>query len=149
MMKLEKGLSAALNAKIIGSGTEPMILAHGYGGDQSIWDKILPFLTQHYKILLFDWPFSGSVKDSTLFDPVKYSSYEAFANDLITILDENSLKSAVFIGHSMSGMIGCIASTKRPELFNRLILVGASPGYFFNRNKTEKFTSIISLLLAS
>ncbi|XP_044464793.1 strigolactone esterase D14-like [Mangifera indica] len=123
----EQGLSAALNAKIIGAGTEPMVLAHGFGVDQSIWDKITPFLAQHYKIMVFDWPFSGSVQDTNLYDPVKYSSYDAFANDLITLLDENCLKSSVFIGHSMSGMIGCIASTKRPDLFKRLILIGTSP----------------------
>lgn len=134
----EQGLSAALNAKIIGAGTEPMVLAHGFGVDQSIWDKITPFLAQHYKIMVFDWPFSGSVQDTNLYDPVKYSSYDAFANDLITLLDENCLKSSVFIGHSMSGMIGCIASTKRPDLFKRLILIGTSPRYFFNLDIAEK-----------
>ncbi|KAI7987067.1 Strigolactone esterase D14 [Camellia lanceoleosa] len=40
-----------------------------------------------------------------------------------------NLKSSVFVGHSMSGIIGCIASIKRPELFKRLILVAASPRY--------------------
>lgn len=122
-------LSTAMNVSIIGSGSEVMVLAHGFGGDQSIWDKIIPFFSQHYKLFLFDWSFSGAVKDPDLFDPAKYSSYEAFANDLITLLDENDVKSSVFVGHSMSGMIGCIASVKKPELFKRLVLVGASPRY--------------------
>lgn len=126
---LEKGLSGAMNAGIIGSGCETIILAHGYGGDQSLWDKTLPYLTKHYRVLVFDWCFSGAIKDPNLFDPVKYSSYDAFANDLIALMDEMGLKSSVFVGHSMSGMIGCIASTKRPELFKRLVLVGASPRY--------------------
>ncbi|KAL5768896.1 hypothetical protein ACOSP7_015442 [Xanthoceras sorbifolium] len=129
MVMPEQGLSAAMNASTIGSGSEAMVLAHGYGGDQSVWNKIIPFLAQHYKVLVFDWPFSGAVKDPNLFDPVKHSSYEAFANDLITLLDENDVKSSVFVGHSMSGMIGCLASVKRPELFKRLILVAASPRY--------------------
>lgn len=125
----ERSLSTALNTKIIGSGSEGIVLAHGYGGDQSVWDKILPYLAQHYSVLVFDWNFSGAVEDTNRYDPVKYSSYDAFANDLIALLEEMNLRSSVFVGHSMSGMIGCIASIKRPELFKRLILIGASPRY--------------------
>ncbi|KAF8389012.1 hypothetical protein HHK36_025697 [Tetracentron sinense] len=118
-----------MNARIIGSGDEWLILAHGYGGDQSVWDKILPYLTRRYRVLVFDWNFSGAVKDPNLFDPIKYSSFHAFSNDLIELMDENKLRSSVFVGHSFSGMVGCIASTKRPDLFKRLILIGASPRY--------------------
>ncbi|XP_009336865.3 probable strigolactone esterase DAD2 [Pyrus x bretschneideri] len=134
-MVLEKTLSTAMNAKIVGSGGEAVVLAYGYGGDQSVWDKILPYLSQHYRVLVFDWPFSGAVNNKDgdnlkLFDPAgKYSSYDAFALDLIALLDEFNLKSTVFVGHSMSGMIGCIASVKRPDLFKSLILIGASPRY--------------------
>jgi pimeloyl-ACP methyl ester carboxylesterase len=78
---------------------------------------------------MFDWPFSGYVKDENLYDPLKYSSLEAFADDLITLLDQMELKVVTFVGHSMSGMIGCLASIKRPQLFKRLILLGASPRY--------------------
>lgn len=129
MVMLENSLSAAMNAKILGLGEKTLILAHGYGGDQSIWDKILPHLTQHYKVVVFDWIFSGASSDPNRFDAVNYSSFEAFSDDLISLVDEMNLKQFIFVGHSMSGMIGCIASIKRPELFERLILVGASPRY--------------------
>lgn len=147
-MVLEKGsISAAMNARIVGcSGSgQSMILAHGFGGDQSVWDKIEPILAQHYKVLVFDWTFSGAVtvKDPALFDPVKYSSYDAFADDLIALLDELSFKSSVFVGHSMSAMIGCIASIKRPDLFNRLILIGASPRYINTEDYEGGFESRI------
>ncbi|XP_041004878.1 strigolactone esterase D14-like [Juglans microcarpa x Juglans regia] len=128
MVLLENGIfSTAMNSKIIGSGSEVIVLAHGYGGDQSVWDKILPSLAQHCRVLVFDWTFSGAVEDPNLYDPVKYSSYDAFADDLISLLVEMNLQSSVFIGHSMSGLIGCIASIKRPELFKRLVLIGSSP----------------------
>ena len=129
MVTPEKRLRTALNAKTIGSGTETIVLAHGFGTDQSIWDKILPCLAENYRIVLFDWPFSGAVKDHSLYDPVKYSSYEAFAHDLITLMDELELKATNIVGHSMSAMISCIASIQRPDLFKRLILVAASPRY--------------------
>ncbi|KAL3745030.1 hypothetical protein ACJRO7_014183 [Eucalyptus globulus] len=130
MAMLEKGLSTPLNAKLTGSGTETVVLAHGFGGDQTVWDKILPHLSQHFRVLTFDWGFSGAVNEQEgLFDPVKHSSYEGFACDLISLLDELDLKSTVFVGHSMSGIIGCVASVKRPDLFKRLILLAASPRY--------------------
>ncbi|XVF49231.1 hypothetical protein PTKIN_Ptkin03bG0251900 [Pterospermum kingtungense] len=130
MSTQERSLQAAMNTRIIGSGRETMVLAHGFGADQSVWDKILPCLTQHYQVVVFDWTFAGTVKDPNyLFDPLKYTSYDAFADDLIALMDELGLKSSVFVGHSLSGMIGCVASTKRPQLFSRLILVGASPRY--------------------
>ncbi|KAI3923695.1 hypothetical protein MKW98_011325 [Papaver atlanticum] len=122
--------SAAMNARIIGSGEDTIIFAHGFGTDQSIWDKTIPFFTKRYRVLLFDWCFSGSIQEPNhLFDPVKHSSFDGFANDLIDLLDEIGLKSSVFVGHSMSGMIGCLASIRRPDLFKRLILLGASPRY--------------------
>ncbi|KAL4328765.1 putative strigolactone esterase [Arachis hypogaea] len=120
-------LSALLKTRIEGSGSETIVFCHGYGTDQSIWDKVVPILAQNYRVVVFDWPFAGTVKDQKLYDPLKYSSLEAFADDLITLLTEIGIKSATFVGHSMSGMIGCIASLKRPDLFKRLVLVCASP----------------------
>ncbi|KAK8595635.1 hypothetical protein V6N13_000336 [Hibiscus sabdariffa] len=129
MVALETSPRAAMNARILGSGSETMVLAHGFGGDQSVWNKLLPCLTQHYQVVVFDWTFSGAVQDPNLFDPTKYTSYDAFADDLIALMDELHLKPSVFVGHSMSAMIGCVASIKRSQLFTRLVLVSGSPRY--------------------
>lgn len=138
-MVMHKSLSTAMNARMIGSGKDTIILAHGYGGDHSVWDKVLPSLVQRFQVLVFDWSFSGAVinndnnnnKDSTnnnqLFDAAKYTCYDAFADDLIALMEEMNLKSSVFVGHSMSGMIGCIASVKRSDLFKRIVMVSSSP----------------------
>lgn len=126
-MVMHKSLSAAMNARILGSGKDTIILAHGYGGDQSFWDKILPSLATRFQVLVFDWSFSGAALNHQAFDAAKYSSYDAFADDLISLLEEINFKSSVFLGHSMSGIIGCVASLKRPDLFKRLLLVSSSP----------------------
>jgi sigma-B regulation protein RsbQ len=39
------------------------------------------------------------------------------------------LPPVVFVGHSVSSMIGVLAATQRPDLFERLVLVGPSPRY--------------------
>lgn len=136
-----------MNGRIIGSGKETIILAHGYGGDQSVWDKILPKLCESYKIVLFDWCFSGANLLKHHFDAEKYSSYEPFADDLIALVDEMKLESFIFVGHSMSGIIGCIASIKRPTLFKRLILVSSSPRLYFFSLLTKLFCTLISYSL--
>ncbi|CAI9100288.1 OLC1v1037253C1 [Oldenlandia corymbosa var. corymbosa] len=135
-MVAQKSISKSMNAKILGSGKQTIVLAHGYGGDNSVWDNVINPLSELYQVLVFDWSFSGVVKDLDLFDAVKYSSYDAFADDLIDLLEEMNLKSSVFVGHSMSGMIGCIASVKRPDLFTRLVLVASSPR-FINTDEYE------------
>ncbi|CAL5360610.1 unnamed protein product [Camellia sinensis] len=150
MVMVETGLSKSMNARTIGSGDETVVLAHGYGGDQSMWDKIVPYLARQYRVVVFDWSFSGAVNDPNLFDPVKYSTFDAFSDDLISLLEEMNLKSSVFVGHSMSGMIGCIASIKRPELFKRLILVAASPRYINLKDYEGGFeSSDVEQLLSS
>ncbi|CAA0813444.1 alpha/beta-Hydrolases superfamily protein [Striga hermonthica] len=116
-----------MNARTLGSGTQTVVLAHGFGGDQSMWDKILPHMAANHRIVLFDWCFSGAVLDPTLYDPIRHSTYDGYAVDLIGLLEEMKVESCVLVGHSMSGIIGCIASIKRPELFTRLVLLGASP----------------------
>lgn len=63
------------------------------------------------------------------FDFDKYSSLDAYADDLIHLADEVSVKRCIFVGHSVSGMIGLLASTKRPDLFRTVIMLSSSPRY--------------------
>ncbi|ONK59420.1 uncharacterized protein A4U43_C08F6250 [Asparagus officinalis] len=141
-----------MNAKIVGNGDKTLVLAHGYGGSLSIWDYVLPRLSQSNRVLLFNWSFSSSVDPLiSPFDPTKYSSLSAFADDLIALLDEMKMEGVVYVGHSMAGMIGCIASVKRPDLFSHLVLIGASPRYLnsddykggFDRKEVENIFSVI------
>lgn len=127
-MGMESGLLGCLNAKVMGSGKRIVVLAHGFGADQSVWQYILPYLVPHYKVIVFDMVFSGKV-DPNHFDFDRYTSLSAYAADLIAILDELQVQKCFYVGHSVSGMVGCLASIKRPELFERLILLCASPRY--------------------
>ncbi|PKA57202.1 putative esterase KAI2 [Apostasia shenzhenica] len=118
-----------MNARLVGSGELTLVLAHGYGGSQAAWDAVVPDLSQRHQLLLFDWSFSGAIDPPPPFDSSMQYSFESLAGDLIAILDDMNLEGVVFVGHSISGMIGCIASIKRPELFTHLVLVAASPMY--------------------
>ncbi|KAL3632384.1 hypothetical protein CASFOL_025368 [Castilleja foliolosa] len=129
----EKGLAVALNARTYGNGPQAIVLSHGYGTDQSIWHNIVPVLATHFKVLVYDLAFSSNV-DPKLYDLVRYSNFSAYAHDLTSILDELDIKDCVFIGHSMSAMIGCIAATQRPDLFTHLVLLNGSPRFLNDVN---------------
>ncbi|KAL5708522.1 hypothetical protein ACHQM5_019311 [Ranunculus cassubicifolius] len=132
------GLVESLNAKVYGNGSETLVLAHGYGLDQSVWHYVLPDLMRHFKVVVYNLAFSGKV-GSHVYDPKKYSSYYGYAEDLQNLLDELHLDKVIFIGHSMAAMIGCIAATQRPDVFKHLILICGSPRYINEKDYNGGF----------
>lgn len=111
-----------------GKGHQPMLFAHGYGCDQNMWRFITPEFENDYKIVLFDYTGSGK-SDESAYDYDKYNSLHGYAQDIIEICDALKLSNIIFVGHSVSCMIGILASIKRPDLFDKLILIGPSPCY--------------------
>ncbi|KAF2307724.1 hypothetical protein GH714_031236 [Hevea brasiliensis] len=122
------GIVESLNAKVYGNGSETLVLAHGFGSDQSVWHFLIPYLALYFKIVVFDLVFSPNVNPK-FYDPNKYSNFTGYARDLVTLLDELNVNKTIYMGHSMSAMIGCIAAIERPELFQHLILLSGSPRY--------------------
>ncbi len=124
-------MSAALkknNVHVLGRGQQPMIFAHGYGCDQNMWRFITPAFADEYRIVLFDHVGHGQ-SDASAYDPAKYDTLDGYAEDLLHICRALDLNGAVFVGHSVSAMIGVLAAIKEPARFDRLILIGPSPCY--------------------
>jgi sigma-B regulation protein RsbQ len=105
-----------------------MVFAHGFGCDQSMWRFVWPAFRDDYRVILFDHVGYGG-SDAAAFDPRRYASLDGYAEDLLAICDELGLRDVVFVGHSVSAMIGVLAAAARPERFARLVLVGPSPRY--------------------
>lgn len=105
-----------------------MVLAHGFGCDQSMWRLVAPAFEDDYRVVLFDHVGAGG-SDLTAYDPDRHASLEGYADDVVELLDELALGPVVFVGHSVSAMIALLAAARRPELFDRLVLVGPSPRY--------------------
>ncbi len=116
------------NVKIEGQGTQAMILAHGYGCDQHMWRYVTPAFANDYRIILFDHVGSGQ-SDLAAYDRTKYQSLEGYADDILGICAELDIEHGVFVGHSVSSMIGILAAIKEPHRFDDLILIGPSPRY--------------------
>jgi sigma-B regulation protein RsbQ len=116
------------NVKVLGRGEQPMIFAHGYGCDQNMWRFIVPAFVDRYKIILFDHIGHGQ-SDAAGFEERRYGSLDGYAEDVLAICQELDLKDIIFVGHSVSAMIGVLAAIKEPERFDRLVLIGPSPRY--------------------
>jgi sigma-B regulation protein RsbQ len=116
------------NVKVLGRGEQPMLFAHGYGCDQNMWRFITPAFQDRYKIVLFDHVGHGQA-DAAAFDRTRYGALDGYADDVLAICQELNLKDVIFVGHSVSAMIGALAAIKEPERFDRLVLIGPSPRY--------------------
>lgn len=116
------------NVKIFGKGTQALMFAHGFGCDQNMWRFVAPAFEDDYKIVLFDYIGSGK-SDLDAYKPERYGDLQGYAHDVLEICDALSLRDVIFVGHSVSSMIGVLAAIERPELFKNLILVVPSPCY--------------------
>jgi sigma-B regulation protein RsbQ len=116
------------NVTVSGRGTRAMVFAHGYGCDQNMWRLIAPAFADEYRIVLFDHVGSGR-SDLSAYDRAKYSTLRGYADDLLELCQELGVENGVFVGHSVSAMIGVLAAIERPECFDRLVLIGPSPRY--------------------
>jgi sigma-B regulation protein RsbQ len=106
----------------------PMVFAHGFGCDQGMWRYVAPVFENTHRVVLFDHVGAGR-SDLSAWDPVRYRRLDGYAEDVLQILEAADLPPVVFVGHSVSAMIGLLAAARRPELFERLVLVGPSPRY--------------------
>jgi sigma-B regulation protein RsbQ len=117
------------NVKISGpEGRQAIVFAHGFGCDQNMWRFVAPAFADDYRVVLFDHVGAGG-SDLSAYHRSRYDSLQGYARDLLEICHELGLKDAVFVGHSVSAMIGVLAAVEDPGVFASLVLVGPSPRY--------------------
>jgi sigma-B regulation protein RsbQ len=135
------------NVTLSGAGTRPMVFAHGYGCDQRMWRLVTPAFASDYQIVLFDHVGAGR-SDLSAYSRTKYRALQGYADDLLEICAELGVANGVFVGHSVSAMIGVLAALKEPQRFDRLVLIGPSPRYTDDGDYVGGFTheQIVELL---
>jgi sigma-B regulation protein RsbQ len=118
---------------------QPMLFAHGFGCDQSMWRHVTPAFENEYRIILFDHVGAGR-SDLSAYSPAKYGSLQGYADDVLEICAELELEDVIFVGHSVSSMIGVLAAAQEPGRFAKLVLVGPSPRYLDDGDYAGGFT---------
>ena len=116
------------NVKFLGRGTQPLVFAHGFGCDQNMWRLVTSAYEEQYRIVLFDYVGSGK-SDPAAFVPQRYATLHGYAQDVLEIFSALDLRQAIFVGHSVSSMIGMLAAIAEPARFSRLIMIAPSPCY--------------------
>ncbi|KAA9015086.1 alpha/beta hydrolase [Sphingobium limneticum] len=124
-----------------------MMFAHGYGCDQNMWRYVAPAFEQDFRTILFDYIGAGG-SDLGAYDAQKYASLSGYADDVVALGRAMDVRDGVFVGHSVSAMIGLIAARRAPELFSALVLVGPSPCYIDDADYVGGFSrdQILELL---
>jgi sigma-B regulation protein RsbQ len=117
----------------------PMMFAHGYGCDQNMWRFVHPAFADTHRIILFDHVGNGK-SDLSAYDEKRYSTLDGYAEDVLQIIRELDLYDVVFVGHSVSAVIGVLAAVREPERFDRLVLIGPSPRYIDEGDYVGGFT---------
>ncbi len=116
------------NVRVLGNGQPPMLFAHGFGCDQNMWRLVVPAFQNTHRVVLFDHVGAGS-SDASAYDRQKYATLDGYATDVLDICRALELADVIFVGHSVSAMIGVLAARREPTLFKALVLVGPSPRY--------------------
>lgn len=116
------------NIRISGKGERAIIFAHGFGCNQNMWRLVAPAFEESNQVVLFDHVGAGG-SDLSAYDRIKYNSLQGYANDVVEICKSLDLTKSIFVGHSVSAMIGMLAAIKAPEYFEKLIMIGPSPSY--------------------
>lgn len=117
------------NVSVSGLETgQPMLFAHGFGCDQHMWRFVAPAFADSYRVVLFDHVGAGG-SDDRAWTPERYASLHGYADDVVEICRELDLSDVIFVGHSVSAMIGVLATIAEPARFARLVLVAPSPRY--------------------
>jgi sigma-B regulation protein RsbQ len=117
----------------------PIVFAHGFGCDQNMWRFVAPEFEEDHRVVLFDYVGAGG-SDLDAYDPERYARLDGYADDVVEIARELDLVDAVFVGHSVSSMIGVLAAAREPERFTKLVLIGPSPRYIDGDGYTGGFT---------
>jgi sigma-B regulation protein RsbQ len=120
---------ARSNITFTGRDSGPVVmLAHGFGCDQNMWRQITASLGEQSRVLLFDHVGAGR-SDLSAWDPDRYATLDGYARDVLEICRDLDLRDVIFVGHSVSAMIGVLAVAEEPDRFAGLVLVTPSPCY--------------------
>lgn len=127
-----------LNVIVSGSGPQAMVFVHGYGCNQHMWRQVAPAFEDRYRVVLLDLVGAGG-SDLTAYDPARYSTLEAHAEDVLAVIQALDLREAVLVGHSVGATIGLLAAIREPARIGRLVLVAPSPRFLNDAGYTGGF----------
>ncbi len=117
---------------VSGNGGATMVFSHGFGCDQTMWRFMAPAYRERFRVVTYDLTGSGR-SDLSAYDPARYATLHGYADDLLRIVDTFAIGPVILVGHSVSSMIGMLATIKAPERFVAQVMVAPSACYINER----------------
>ncbi len=133
------GIQQRNNVQVQGAGDATIVFAHGFGCDQNMWRLMAPCFADRYRVVTFDHVGAGN-SDLGAWDAARYASLGGYADDLLEVVKEVSDQPVLFVGHSVSAMIGMLADLKSPGAFAAHMMIGPSPCYINDGDYVGGFT---------
>ncbi|MDN4160565.1 alpha/beta fold hydrolase [Nocardioides abyssi] len=122
------------NVTVLGPADgQPLVFAHGFGCDQSMWRHVAPAFADRYRVVTFDFV-GGGGSDPAAYDPDKYATLDGYRADLLDVVRALDLRDVVLVGHSVAAMVGAMATIAEPDRFASMVMVGPSPRYVDDEN---------------
>ena len=108
-------IDQVVHCKCFGSGDD-LVLIHGWGVSQAVWNPIVDQLSQHFRLHLIDIPGFG---ESAMITPY---TLDNIARAILNVVPEN----AIWCGWSLGGLIATHAAYTYPQKVLKLIQVCSS-----------------------
>ena len=139
MIELALDVLARHNVHVSGRPDgRPMVFAHGFGCDQHMWRYVAPAFEADHRVVVFDHVGAGD-SDLAAYDERRHGGLDGYAEDVVELCRALEVRDAVFVGHSVSAMIGVLVAARAPECIGALVLVGPSPRYLDDEGYTGGF----------
>lgn len=119
---------------------QPMVFVHGFGCNQNMWRHVAHVFEDEFRVIVYDQAGCGAAAPEA-YDATRHSTLKGYAEDLVEICHELGVTDGVFVGHSVSSMIGLLADLKDDSLFAKLVMVGPSPRYIDDEGYVGGFSA--------
>ena len=93
-----------------------------------MWRYVAPAFEADHRVVVFDHVGAGD-SDLAAYDERRHGALDGYAEDVVELCRALDVTDAVFVGHSVSAMIGVLAAIRAPGRIGALVLVGPSPRY--------------------
>lgn len=131
-----------------------VVLLHGFLENLSMWDFIVGELSEKYRVFAIDLLGHGAT------DNLGYiHTMEDQADMIYSILRENKIRKATFIGHSMGGYVSLAFAELYPDYIKKLILLNSTssadaPEKKINRDRAiqavkQNFTTFVKMSITN
>jgi pimeloyl-ACP methyl ester carboxylesterase len=91
-----------LHYTLSGEG-QPLFLLHGWGCSTDIWQRVMPFLEERFRVVNVDFAGFGQSEE-----PSQVWGVEEYTRSLEAIAEAEGIRNPILVGHSFGGRVSIV-----------------------------------------